>query len=426
MRLRSKKTYSASYFFRRSAARSRGSKLGQTSIVKLEGKMPDPKPSPSPKPNPAPNPTPTPNPAPTPAPTPVPPVPGPNPQPSRVTIVTHSAIQPFAGIVNGRLPQPVESFIDSIQAHLVSKQITDDQLAYQEARSFLDYVKGDLGDWARTFSFKVCTSWTGLKGLLRKAYASEVETDVVLYHRSIIKQTDRKGRGVIRCAAEISDRLIEMSDMLKGSSWVKGIDRDGCHYVTLEKLVHFLQLSLITSTLPDRLVALFDEPMDDKANEILIVEQIKKHAPKLQDLDPSILNPTDRNTTKTQSNDISAAMTSQHNKQGHNSSNYHQKGTCINCGKTGHFIKDCNVRYCHLHNNNSHKYADCRSRKDKTKGNQNTGRNQSQSGQSGRKNNNSSKNKKSKNVSPVLNGSDPNEASTSGNFQNNQTRTSPT
>ena len=64
-----------------------------------------------------------------PPPTP-PPAPGLNPQQSRVTIVTYSAIQPFAGVVNGSMPQPVESFIDSIQAHLTAKQINDSKLAY--------------------------------------------------------------------------------------------------------------------------------------------------------------------------------------------------------------------------------------------------------------------------------------------------------
>ena len=262
MRLRSGRVYSYRYFYRHSAARvgkyNCRHKLGVTSRNTMpdtpdtKGRKPNPNPNPpNPTPPPNPNPTPTPNPNPNPPPNPpnppnpqmpVPPnqPPPPNQPQNRFTIVTHSAIQPFCGMVNGRMPQPVESFIDSLQAHLIAKNITDDSMAYQEARSFLDFVKGDLGDWARTFSFKVCSTWSGLKTLLRKAYAAEVETDAVLFHRNIIKQTDRKGRGVVRCAAEISDKLIELADRLKSSTWVKGRDIDGEHYITVQKMIHFL------------------------------------------------------------------------------------------------------------------------------------------------------------------------------------------
>ena len=341
MRLRSGRTYSGRYFHRISAPRN----FSRVRTVVKNEKMAPPSPSPNNPPNNPPNvPTHT-----TPAGT------------SRVTIVTHSAIQPFAGMVNGRMPQAVESFIDSMDAHLRSKGITDDKLSYQEARANLDFVKGDLSDWSRTFSFKVCDSWTGLKALLRQAYSCDIDQDCVLFLRSIIKQCDRKGRSFIRCAAEISDRMIEFIDKLKGTSWVKGIDADGDTVVTIEKLMLLVQLSLITSTLPDRLVALFDVKLDEKSSEITIVDQIKKQSQKLSDLDPTILSSTEKNKDK-----ISTPAVVQRNIGRSFSSGVpnaqSSKGACHNCSRIGHFARECQVQYCSVHNSTKHKYRDCKNR----------------------------------------------------------------
>ena len=55
-----------------------------------------------------------------------------------VTKVAHSvtnfrsALTPFAGRINGQLTQPVEVFIDSIEAHLKNKAVTDPQEQLRE------------------------------------------------------------------------------------------------------------------------------------------------------------------------------------------------------------------------------------------------------------------------------------------------------
>ena len=340
-----------------------------------------------------------------------------------LTIVTHSSIVSFAGIVNGRMPQPVESFIEALDAHLVAKGITDDSTAYLEARSYLDYVKGDLGFWARTFSFKVCEKWSDLKKLLRQAYTKDVSQDEVLFLRSIVRSSDRKGRSIVQTAAELSDGLVELADRLKSSPWVKGTDNDGDHYLTLEKVILLLQLSLITSALPDRLVALFDEPLDDNASELTVVEQIRKQAQKIPDLDPTILNGTDKNKQNTGS--VATAPVVNNRQSTPSSPARNSKVECFNCGRFNHFARDCNAVYCNFHRTNSHKYTECRARR--------SNRNSKSNGatQARRDNQNSNYNRKQyenvkKNKVATVTGDQDNKSVNEANFQRTPKKSTPT
>ena len=282
---------------------------------------------------------------------------------TNVTVVTHSNIQPFAGYVKGTLPQSVECFIDSVSAHLLSRKIEDDESSYIEACSFLDFSKGDIQEWARTFSFKVCKTWTDLKKLLRQAYASEVVVDEVMSFRSIIKLADRDGRSAVRCAADISDRLVEFGDKLKDSCWTEGPDEDDKYNIPLEKFLHLMQLTLLTAALPDRLVALFDEPLDENDTELTVIEQIRKQAMKLTDLDPSILAPSQDKPKSSPSTNIAPVMPRSRFQSGPTHTNYNKH--CMNCGRNGHFTRDCRANFCHIHNTNNHKFMYCRARKGK-------------------------------------------------------------
>ena len=90
-----------------------------------------------------------------------------------VTKVTHSvtnfksALTPFAGRINGHLTQPVEVFINSIEAHLANKSVTDPQEQLREASVHLNLVKGDLCAASRSKAYHKCTTWDRLKQFLR-------------------------------------------------------------------------------------------------------------------------------------------------------------------------------------------------------------------------------------------------------------------
>ena len=55
-----------------------------------------------------------------------------------------SGLTPFAGRIGGLLQQPVEVFIDSIEAQLANKSVTDPVAQLREVSVHLDLVKGDL------------------------------------------------------------------------------------------------------------------------------------------------------------------------------------------------------------------------------------------------------------------------------------------
>ena len=347
----------------------------------------------------------------------------------RFTIVTHSSITPFAGYVSGKLTQSVESFISSVNAHLVAKHITDDKLQYLEARSFLDLSKGDCGEWARSLVFRCADTWTELKSLLRKAYSQDVSDDMVQFLRTIIRDVqDRRSRTVVKVAAEVSDKLLEFTDKLRHTGWVKGRDVDGEEYMTLSRVMLLLQLSLVTTSLPDRLVALFDEPLDTDATEITIIEQIRKHLPKLPDGDPTILTPTGNEKRSGQVTSAAVGSYRQNSRgfQPQASSQQQNRMTCRNCGKAGHIMKECNARFCVIHNTDRHAYKNCRARQgnagnsNRSSGNRSTGSQSSYSNRN-RQDNFRKKQSKSSTVSSTQESTGGRSRSGNGsNFQSNQ------
>ena len=103
----------------------------------------------------------------------------------RQTTVTHavtnykSGIEPFAGRINGELKQGVGVFIDSIENHLASRNITDPHDQFVEAKSHLNLYQGDLGDCTRSIFFRDCVTWADLKNFLRATYGSGEQKDLV-------------------------------------------------------------------------------------------------------------------------------------------------------------------------------------------------------------------------------------------------------
>ena len=76
---------------------------------------------------------------------------------STTTIINARAgVTPFCGKESGELKQSVENFISSIDSLIVTKGLTDKTLVLNEAKSYLEFSKGDLAYWSRSISFRNC------------------------------------------------------------------------------------------------------------------------------------------------------------------------------------------------------------------------------------------------------------------------------
>ena len=283
---------------------------------------------------------------------PPPPLPG-IPQGVITLVNTQSAILPFKGYVDGRLEQSVETWISAVDSHLASKQVTSPDLQLQTARSFLDLTKGDVHEWTRLEQFRDCQSWDDFKPLLRRIYGREKEENPVMMFRSILKLGDRRHKTFASSASQISDAMLEWRERVKRSNWTaNGTD------ITIDHMCHLIKLTLVCSTLPERLLKNFDINYGPDVLELDIVNQIRKNAAKVPDLDPTILSGLDLPTSE-----ISASISSQPEASHANPQNRHNSFKCYNCGKPGHVKTECKVKYCCIHQSSTHKYADCRKRK---------------------------------------------------------------
>ncbi|XP_064103280.1 PRKCA-binding protein-like [Macrobrachium nipponense] len=181
-----------------------------------------------------------------------------NPAPSNplVTLISaRSAIAPFQGRVNGFLPQSVESWISSVDAHLKAKCITDPSVQLQEAKSFIDFAKGDAGLYLRRVSFQEADTWDEFKIRLRAIYGSEEALNVVLALRNILNLACMTQLNVVERAALIADRLNEYQDSLRTSTWVTGRN------MGVKDFIRLTYLTCITVMLPEALVRCFDKKL---------------------------------------------------------------------------------------------------------------------------------------------------------------------
>ena len=273
-------------------------------------------------------------------------------QATTTVITARAGVTPFAGRENGVLKQSVECFISSIDSLIASKGLTDPTLILNEAKSFFDFSKGDLGAWSRSLSFARCSTWSDLKLELRKIYGTYSEVGLVRDLSEILRLADRGGESMIINNARINDRLIEFINKIRGSDWVTG------DTISLEHFQILLQLGLNLASLPPSLVNCFDEKLDNHSTETTIMELIKKHRGKLPNFDNSIVDGKIKTKNKQEVESVNYVGPKTY--QGNNV--HGSVPTCGNCRKRGHIARDCNTHYCGRHNTTGHSYKNCYSR----------------------------------------------------------------
>ena len=275
--------------------------------------------------------------------------------PVYTVINARSSIQNFQGKVNGTLTQGVEAWISSIEAHLAGKRITDEYLALQEAKSFIDYQKGDVGKWCRTISFTECNSWTDFKTLVRHIYGGNKTQDEVLMLSDIFRMMDRGNNSLLTNTSLVGDRLVEYTSVLADSEWVND-DKN----LTMKMFRKLIQLAMMAAQVPSAITKSFDDDLTKNSSEVDVMDLIIKHADKVPDLDPSIVNDIEK-PKKTM---IGAVTEKRYNTKNTGSTGDRLKSniTCYNCNRPGHIKSECNSRYCSLHKTSAHSYAQCRAR----------------------------------------------------------------
>ena len=198
-------------------------------------------------------------------------------------INARAGVTPFCGREAGELKQSVENFISSIESLIVTKGLTDKTLVLNEARSYLEYSKGDLAHWSRSISFRNCKDWDSLKCFLRKVYGGYSDIGLVRDLGSILRHVDRKGYSMVANGAKVNDRMLEFVTKLSSTDWVT----NGA--IKVEDFATLVQLGIMMASLPEPLVNSFDKPLTKKSSETDIMDQVIKHKGKLSDFDVTIL-----------------------------------------------------------------------------------------------------------------------------------------
>ena len=302
-----------------------------------------------------------------------------------------SGIEPFAGKIGGRLRQPVEVFIESLDNHFASKGITSPDLQFLEAKSHFNLSAGDLGERIRSYHFKDCKSWEDIKSFLRQSYGFTHKADPVLELRSVVQLQDRGDCSYLahnaRVMDEVSDFLIKLNS---AGNWTMDVRNHGPS-ISLENLGRLLTLSVGLASLPDGLVNSFDGAFSNKSTENDVSRQIEKHIGKMQVIDSTILGgaTSGMNTDKRSSfiNKIESVRPKVPVNKGGSfdqpvgfqgrvstpalrfprntppkvgPSVSQQASKCYNCNRQGHTKANCRVKYCSYHRSSSHNWKMCR------------------------------------------------------------------
>ena len=251
----------------------------------------------------------------------------------------------FAGRVNG-VCNDIDTFLESLDAHLDATNVTDPSQRLKEAKSFLDLSKGgDINSFTAGWTYRKLATYDEFKGYLRDIYGRVTSSDTVKSLSKIFRNAAASQKDYISFAGELYNEL--NSFKLKVQTNQEWFQTPEIHLDNLCSLIH---MSLVLAHLPKALTESFKEPLK-KSNDIVTIQHlVSEYRNKIVDLDQSKLDPCNTPNSRIIANVTSSSPARASTPR-----------SCKYCSKTNHSEPQCyqNPTFCGFHKTNSHSAKDC-------------------------------------------------------------------
>ena len=299
-------------------------------------------------------------------------------------ITQHSPnIVKFAGRINGKCDD-IDTFLESLDAHLDATNITDPSQRLKEARSYLDLSKGgDISSFTAGWNFRSLQTYEQFKSYLRNIYGRVTSSDTVKSLSKIFRNAALSDKDYISFAGELYNEL--NSFKLRAQTNPEWFPNG---QIPIDNLCSLIHMSLVLAHLPKPLTESFKEPLK-KTNDIVTIQHlVRENQYKIVNLDQSrldnhsIVNPrliasvhshSPSRTSHSQSPHRTSNSPHRTSNSPHRTSHrtFHSPTrtpnftnsvqTCRYCPKTNHYESQCfqNPIYCGLHKTKSHSAVDC-------------------------------------------------------------------
>ena len=286
----------------------------------------------------------------------------------------------FSGNVPGQSLR-LEEFLDALDNYLATKHGLTEREKIAEAKSFLNYDKGDLHCYTLMDEFRFLSTYDAFKAYLRKTYRSgAVVTDPVFTYLDLMRSSNAD-RSEYRTHGAKDKVQIEqwISALSQNSDWV---DDDG--KLTPRNVGQLLWATQQLYNLPKTLVNAFEKKWKPTYGLAELTQLIHKHKDKCPEFDAATGSLTQavhalsiqgratqgssKHTSQTKESDRSVKDTSTGTRTKHRQPQRHRSKSnaqnrrnlqCFKCGKFGHPQSLCRTGPRCPEHGSHHKYIDC-------------------------------------------------------------------